>query len=117
MRLTPWALRPALAGCILAVSASCTDDESRSEPGFSPSPTTSAVASAYDIVKVPSLTIDGDLSDWTEITEISIADNSGRGGGLDNTAKVKLAWNDTYLFAAYNVTDTDLLELMLKQLK
>jgi hypothetical protein len=74
------------------------------------SPAITAV-SAYDIVKVPSITIDGNLSDWANITAISIADNSGRTGGVDNTAKVKLAWNDSYLFASYDVTDTELLAL------
>jgi cellulose/xylan binding protein with CBM9 domain len=55
------------------------------------------------------LTIDGNLSEWANIAPISMADNSGRTGGVDNTAKVKLAWDDTYLYAAYDVTDTELL--------
>jgi hypothetical protein len=57
------------------------------------------------------MTIDGNLSEWANITAISMADNSGRTGGVDNTAKVKLAWDDTYLYAAYDVTDTELLAL------
>lgn len=72
------------------------------------SPSATAV-SAYDVVRVPSITIDGNLNDWMNISEISLADNSGRAAGRDNTAKVKFAWDATYLYAAYNVTDTELL--------
>jgi hypothetical protein len=68
-----------------------------------------APASAYDIVKVAGMTVDGNLGDWAGITAISMADNSGRGGGVDNTAKVRLAWDPTYLYFAYDVTDTELL--------
>jgi hypothetical protein len=66
-------------------------------------------ASAYDIVKIGSMAIDGNLDDWQNIATISMADNSGRTGGVDNTARVKLAWNEVYLYAAYDVTDTELL--------
>jgi hypothetical protein len=99
-----------LVGCALVAVTSCSTDEPETEAGLGPtiSPAVTAV-SAYDIVKVPSMTIDGNLSEWSNITAISMADNSGRTGGVDNTAKVKLAWDDTYLYAAYDVTDTELL--------
>jgi hypothetical protein len=70
-----------------------------------------APVSAYDIVRVSGMTIDGNLGDWAGITAISMADNSGRSGGVDNTAKVRLAWDATYLYYAYDVTDTELLAL------
>ena len=65
--------------------------------------------SAYDIVKVPSINLDGNLSEWAGVASISMADdpNNGR-GALNNSAKVQLAWDNTYLYAAYDVTDTDL---------
>jgi hypothetical protein len=112
MRLSPLAIGPILAGCALVAVTSCSTDERETEAGLAPtmSPAETAV-SAYDIVKVPSITVDGNLSDWSNITAISMADNSGRTGGVDNTAKVKLAWDDTYLYAAYDVTDTELLAL------
>jgi hypothetical protein len=112
MRSRILAIGPVLAGCALVALTSCSTDENGPEAGLAPSmsPAITAV-SAYDIVKVPSMTIDGNLSDWANVSAISIADNSGRTGGVDNTAKVKLAWNDTYLFASYDVTDTELLAL------
>jgi hypothetical protein len=66
--------------------------------------------SAYDIVKVGSsvITIDGSTADWAGVSAISMADDPGRGGAA-NTAKVKLAWTDTHLYAMYDVTDTELL--------
>src|SRR6476660_2812853 len=112
MRFRLLATAPLLAGCALVAVTSCKTDERETEPGLAPtaSPTV-AVVSAYDIVKVSPMTIDGNLSEWANITAISMADNSGRTGGVDNTAKVKLAWDDTYLYAAYDVTDTELLAL------
>ncbi len=101
--------RTALA---VMVAASCTtDDPDTEESALAPSPISAAASavSAYDIVKVPAMTIDGNLNEWTNVAAISMADNSGRTGGVDNTAKVKLAWDETYLYAAYNITDTELL--------
>jgi hypothetical protein len=57
------------------------------------------------------MTVDGNLSDWNGIAAISMADNSGRTGGVDNTAKVRLAWDDSYLYYAFDVTDTELLAI------
>jgi Carbohydrate family 9 binding domain-like/Fibronectin type III domain len=112
MRSSHLALGPLLAGCVLVAVMSCSTDETQTEAGLGPtvSPAVAAV-SAYDIVKVPSITVDGSLDDWANIAAISMADNSGRPGGVDNTAKVKLAWDDTYLYAAYDVTDSELLGL------
>jgi hypothetical protein len=105
------AIGPVLAGCALIAVTSCSTDEKQTETGLGPSTISPAITatSAYDIVKVPSITVDGSLSEWANIAAISMADNSGRTGGVDNTAKVKLAWDDTYLYAAYDVTDTELL--------
>ena len=112
MRLSPLTIGPLLAGCALIAVTSCSTDEQETEAGLAPDMSSAAVAatSAYDIVKVSSMTIDGDLADWANITAITMADTSERsGGGLDNTARVKLGWDNTYLYAAYDVTDTELL--------
>ena len=111
MRLSPWAIGSALAGCVLITVTSCSTDDQQTEAGFGPSVSlATAAVSAYDIVKVPSITIDGNLSDWSSVAAISMADDPGNGrGALNNGASVKLAWNNTYLYAAYNVTDTELL--------
>jgi cellulose/xylan binding protein with CBM9 domain/fibronectin type III domain protein len=113
MRLNHWASGPALAGCALIAVTACTTDEPRTEAGLSPTiSAATAAASAYDIVKVPSMSIDGNLDDWVNIAAISIADDPANGRGTaNNSAKVKLAWDDTYLYAAYDVTDTELLAL------
>jgi hypothetical protein len=110
MRLSPLAIWPVLAACALVAVTSCSTDDPSTEPGLAPTmnPAVAAV-SAYDIVRVSAMTIDGSLSEWGNIAAISMADNSGRTGGVDNTAKVKLAWDNTYLYAAYDVTDTELL--------
>jgi cellulose/xylan binding protein with CBM9 domain/fibronectin type III domain protein len=113
MRFNHLAMGPALVGCAFVALTSCSTDDKEPSPGLAPTISAStAAASAYDIVKVPiAMTIDGNLNEWTNISAISLADNSGRGSGLDNTAKVKLAWDNTYLYAAYDVTDTELLAL------
>jgi cellulose/xylan binding protein with CBM9 domain/fibronectin type III domain protein len=112
MRTKLVAIRPVLAICALVAVTSCsTDDEPQTESGLAPniSPAVTA-ASSYDIVKVPSLTIDGNLNDWVNIAPVAIADDPGNGrGAANNSATVKLAWDDTYLYAAYDVSDTELL--------
>jgi hypothetical protein len=112
MQFPRFAMGPLLAGCALVALGSCTTEDQESEPGLGPnmSPSVSAV-STYDLIKVPAMTIDGNLAEWANIPAISMADQSGRTGGLDNTAQVKMAWDDTYLYAAYDVTDSELLAL------
>jgi hypothetical protein len=110
MRLSPLAIGPVLAGCALVAVTSCSTDEPQTEAGLAPSLTPAVTAvSAYDIVKATTINVDGFRGDWTGIDSIMIADdpNNGR-GALNNSATVKLAWNDTYLFAMYDVSDTDL---------
>jgi hypothetical protein len=111
MRLRTLAIGPVLAGCALVAVTSCSTDEKQPDVGLAPSMSPAVTAtSAYDIVKVGSMTVDGNLSDWSSISSISMSDDAGNGrGALNNSATVKLAWNDTYLYAAYNVTDTELL--------
>ncbi|MGH7513047.1 MAG: sugar-binding protein, partial [Gemmatimonadales bacterium] len=70
------------------------------------------IVPVYDLVKVGSsgMTIDGNLADWAGVPAIAIADDPANGrGGANNSANVRMVWNDTYLFAAYDVTDTELL--------
>src|SRR3954464_10701368 len=110
MRLTDRVIASAFVAWGLVAMTSCTTDEPQPQPGLGPSMSPAVTAtSAYDIVKVPSMTIDGNLSEWANISAISMADQTTRPPGFDNTAKVKLAWDDTYLYAAYDVTDSDLL--------
>jgi hypothetical protein len=68
------------------------------------------IAPEYDLVKVATstITMDGDLSDWAGISAIpKFSDDPARGAAAD-TATVKLAWDATYLYAAYDITDTEL---------
>ena len=115
MRTTP-PTRRLLAGCAavaVLVETSCTQDPNDNTLAGPPEMAVAAV-SAYDIVQVPStrFTIDGNLSDWGSIPTLSMADDPANGrGSLNNSATVKLAWDATYLYAAYNVTDTELLKI------
>jgi cellulose/xylan binding protein with CBM9 domain/fibronectin type III domain protein len=109
MSRNPFAMGAVLAGWALVALTSCNTDNHEPSPGsLAPVSPSVAAVSAYDIIKLP-VTVDGDLSEWANIPGISLADQSGRGAGMDNTAKVKLAWDDTYLYAAYDVTDTEIL--------
>jgi len=53
-------------------------------------------------------TIDGDLSEWQSTTDITIYAASERSPEEDNTAIIKSMYDDTYLYFAYDVTDTNL---------
>jgi chitodextrinase len=72
--------------------------------------TPGATSTTYDAAYVTTpLTIDGGLADWGSIPGVTLADASGRTpSSLDNQAVVRLAWDATYLYAAYTVTDTEL---------
>jgi Carbohydrate family 9 binding domain-like len=105
MRLNFLEPGPVLVGCALLTLISCRDDQPESESLLAPSDAT--LVSAYDIVKVSTITIDGNLGEWSNIAPISMQDPNTSRGSLRNTASVKLAWDDTYLYAAFDVTDTD----------
>lgn len=112
MRFNYRAMGPVFVACAFLALTSCSKDSNEPNPGPASTPIMNAsvaAVTAYDIVKVSSMTVDGNLNEWANIAAISMADNSGRAPGLDNTAKVKLAWSDTYLYVAYDVTDTELL--------
>src|SRR4051812_39971174 len=107
MRFHHLAIGPVLAGCAFVALTSCSTDEKESEHGLGPvTPATTAV-SAYDIVKVgnPAIPLDGNLGDWSTVPSIpTFADDPANGrGSLNNSASVKLAWDDTYLYAAYTI--------------
>lgn len=111
MRLGFWAIAPPLVGCAVLAVTSCNTDEQQTEAGLGPSVSASVTAvSEYDIPQVASMTVDGNLAEWASIVPISMADDPANGrGALNNSAAVKLAWNTTYLYLSYNVTDTELL--------
>ena len=50
---------------------------------------------------------DGLNDDWAGMSGVSFEDDSGR-GSADNTANVKTAWDDNYLYFAFEVEDTNL---------
>jgi hypothetical protein len=54
-----------------------------------------------------SITVDGALGDWSGVESIALSESSGR-GTRDNRAVITLAWDATYLYAAYDVSDTEL---------
>ncbi|MGH7511416.1 MAG: sugar-binding protein, partial [Gemmatimonadales bacterium] len=96
------------------IATTCTDvDDEKSVAGPAvPVGPLAAVVSAYDIHKVgaSAITIDGNLNDWAGISPITMADDPANGrGAANNSASVKLAWDATYLYAAYDVSDTELL--------
>ena len=100
----------AAVGFLLA--ASCTDtDEPRSptEP-VTPIAPVASVVSAYDILKMTGpVTLDGNLGEWAGIPVITFQDDPGNGrGALNNAVSARLAWDATYLYAAYDVSDTEL---------
>src|SRR5262249_42267447 len=107
-----WIRRSLCATATMFVALSCNPvDEEKTVTGPPPQMAITGV-SAYNIVRVGTpMTIDGNLSDWSSISAIpTFADDPGNGRGtLNNTASVKLAWDSTYLYAAYTVTDTELL--------
>lgn len=54
-----------------------------------------------------SIIIDGQLDEWPGANSVSFTDDSGR-GTRDNTAKAYALWDDTYLYIAFQVEDTEL---------
>src|SRR4051794_6954804 len=112
MRFPHLATGPVLAGCVFVALTSCSTDENDSEHGLGPVSPVITATPAYNVAKALAINTDGFLSDWTGVDSIMIADDPANGrGALNNSAKVKLAWNDTYLFAMYDVSDSDLLAI------
>jgi hypothetical protein len=54
------------------------------------------------------VSIDGDLSDWENTVGVDIYGDSDRTSEKENTAIIKAMYDDTYLYLAYDVTDTNL---------
>jgi hypothetical protein len=54
-----------------------------------------------------SIIIDGQLDEWTGANSVSFTDDSGR-GNRDNSTKAYVLWDDTYLYIAFQVEDTEL---------
>jgi len=60
-----------------------------------------------NISHTPTLVIDGLKDDWAGMSGVSFNDDSGR-SSADNTANVKAAWDDSYLYFSFEVADTNL---------
>ena len=72
--------------------------------GGTPILSQSCVYTAYTIIRAPSTpVIDGAITEFSTANEISLT-----GGGGGTTAKVKMMWDDTNLYLAYTVLDTQL---------
>jgi hypothetical protein len=101
--------RSAAIGFVLA--ASCTDTENERSLTEPVTPVAAEVVSAYDILKMNGpVTLDGNLSEWAGIPAITFQDDPGNGrGALNNTVAARMAWDATYLYVAYDVSDTELL--------
>ena len=55
------------------------------------------------------IVIDGNINEWVGANTVMFADNSGRGDlSVDNTANVKLTWDNNNFYIAFNVIDTNL---------
>ena len=74
------------------------------DPIITPAP---SVKPTMNISYTSTLVIDGLNDDWAEMSDVSFEDDSGR-GSADNTADVKAAWDDNYLYFAFEVVDTNL---------
>ena len=98
----------AAIGFLLA--ASCTETENEPSMTEPVTPVAAAVVSAYDILKMNGpVTLDGNLSEWTGIPTITFQDDPGNGRGARNNAvTARMAWDATYLYVAYDVSDTEL---------
>ncbi len=70
-------------------------------------PTPTPVKPTIDISYTSIPVIDGLKDDWAGMSGVSFKDDSGR-GSADNTASVKAAWDDSYLYFSFEVTDTNL---------
>jgi hypothetical protein len=94
------ALWPAVIGCQGLVT--------RPDGDLEPSADDSAeLASPVYDARFRTITIDGALTDWIDLPTVTFAENSGR-GSRDNQVTAALAWDDSYLYASYRVTDTEL---------
>jgi len=64
----------------------------------------------YNMVQKGGIVIDGNLSDWNSVNGETFSGDSGR-GARDNTVIAKAAWDNTYMYLSYNVTDTELISV------
>ncbi len=65
------------------------------------------IIEALDIVQ-GTATVDGDLSDWQDVTGITLTASTSRDPNEDNTAVIKAKHDDNYLYLVFDVTDTNL---------
>ena len=65
----------------------------------------------YDVLRASSLTIDGDLSDWPQVSDILLAaSNASRHlfsypSPMDASSHIRFLWDEDYLYVAISVTD------------
>ncbi len=61
--------------------------------------------------------VDGKLSeeDWQRAAEVSLLENSGKGGPLQPKTVARMLWDDEYLYVAFVAEDTDIYATMRKR--
>jgi len=61
-------------------------------------------------VQKTGIVIDGNLSEWNSVSGVTFSGDSARGAS-NNTVLAKAAWDDTNLYLAYDVSDTELISV------
>lgn len=89
------------------VTTESTDVSGKKETESSSEPVMSASCNNMDI-NYGTINVDGSLADWTDVSGITLYGVSEAASGEDSVAVVKAKYDDSNLYLAYDVKDTDL---------